>query len=159
MTFDPGAILERLVDGGVDFVVIGGLAATLHGASLLTADLDIMYAREPANLRRLASVLSALHVRLRGAEELPLHVDAQLLRNGDRFTFTSTLGDLDILATASGAAPYDEIRARAVELWMNDAYILVASLDDLIAMKRATARPKDQNKLAELLELRALMKE
>jgi hypothetical protein len=156
MTFDPGAILERLVGGGVDFVVIGGLAATMHGASLLTADLDIMYAREPANLRRLASVLSKLHVCLRGAEELPLHVDAQLLRNGDRFTFTSTLGDLDILATASGAAPYDEIRARSIELQMGDAHVLVANLDDLIAMKRAIGRPKDQNKLAELLELREL---
>jgi hypothetical protein len=115
MTFDPGAILERLVDGGVDFVVIGGLAATLHGASLLTADLDIMYAREPANLRRLASILSDLHVRLRGAEDLPLHVDAQLLRNGDRFTFTSTLGDLR-LQSSNPASVVDRLIGRGPEI-------------------------------------------
>jgi hypothetical protein len=159
MIFDPGAILERLVDGGVDFVVIGGLAATMYGASLLTADLDIMYARDPANLTRLAGVLSNLKVRLRGAEDLTLRVDAQFLRNGDRFTFTSELGDLDILATATGAAPYGDIRARAVGLTLGEARVLVADLDDLIAMKRATGRPKDENKLAELLELRGLMEE
>lgn len=154
---DPIALLGRLADGGVDFVVIGGLAATIHGAALPTQDLDIMYDRGLDNLERLAAVLDGLSVKLRGAEELALRVDTRLLRNGDRFTFTSPLGDLDILATADGAAPYTEVKARALRLAIGPYRVAVASLDDLIAMKRAAGRPKDLPKLAELLELRDLM--
>jgi len=155
--FDPLALLGRLIEGDVDFVVIGGLAATIHGAALPTQDLDIMYDRSPANLEHLAAVLDGLSVRLRGAEDLLLRIDAGLLRNGDRFTFTSPLGDLDILATAQGAAPYPEIKARAAWLDIGPHHAAVASLDDLIAMKRAAGRPRDMPKLAELLELRDLM--
>lgn len=155
--YDPLALLGRLVAGDVDFVVIGGLAATIHGAAIPTQDLDIMYERSPANLERLAAVLAGLSVRLRGAEDLPLRVDAGLLRNGDRFTFTSPLGDLDILATADGAAPYAELKARAVSLDVGPYRVSIASLDDLIAMKRAAGRAKDMPKLAELLELSDLM--
>jgi hypothetical protein len=153
---DPIALLGRLVEGGVDFIVIGGLAATIHGAALPTEDVDILYDRSPSNLERLAAVLEGLPVRLRGAEDLPLRVDAALLRNGDRFTFTSPLGDLDILATADGAQPYGELKARAQWLEIGSHRVAVASLDDLIAMKRAAGRPKDIPKLTELLELREL---
>ena len=145
-TFDARALLERLLAGNVDFIVIGGVAAALHGGSLVTADLDIMYERSSGNLQRLAEVLRSLNVRLRGAEELPLTVDAALLRNGDRFTFTSQAGDIDCLATADGAAPFPDLKARAVRQPLNAGAILVASLPDLITMKRAVNRPKDQNK-------------
>jgi hypothetical protein len=111
------------------------------------------------NPERLAAVLDGLSVQLRGAEDLPLHVDAALLRNGDRFTFTSSLGDLDILATADGAAPYPEIKARVRWLDIGPHRVAVASLHDLIAMKRAAGKPKDVPKLAELLELRDLTEE
>ncbi|HZS93415.1 MAG TPA: hypothetical protein VFA78_01335 [Chloroflexota bacterium] len=154
--FDPLAILGRLVEGDVDFVIIGGLAATIHGAAIPTRDLDVMYDREPANLERLAAVLAGLSVRLRGAEDVPLRVDARLLRNGDRFTFTTPFGDIDILATADGAASYGDVRERAQLLDIGPYRVRVASLDDLIDMKRGANRPKDEPKLAELLELRDL---
>jgi len=157
--FDPFDLLKRLTDAQVDFVVIGGLAATIHGASLPTVDLDIIYERSGPNLDRLAKVLNELRVRLRGAEDLPLHVDARLLHAGDRFTFTSDLGDLDILATADGAAPYAEIKARAATVMLGSHVVLTASLDDLILMKQVTGRVKDRAKLAELLELRELIED
>lgn len=157
--FDPVPLLGRLIDGKVDFVLIGGLAATIHGASLPTLDVDIMYSAKPANLTRLARVLEALPVRLRGAEDVSVHVDDRLLRHGDRFTFVSPYGDLDVLATSDGAAPYGEVKARAV--WLNiGAYrVPVASLDDLIAMKQGAGRPKDVPKLHELAELKNLQEE
>lgn len=154
--FDPLELIGRLTEGNVDFVIIGGLAATIHGAAIPTRDLDIMYDRALDNLDRLSAVLDEMSVRLRGAEDLAVHVDARLLRNGDRFTFTSTLGDLDILATADGAPPYKELAERAARVEIGPYRVAVASLDDLIAMKRAAGRPKDIPKLAELLELRDL---
>lgn len=155
--FDPEPLIRRLIDGQVDFVVIGGLAATLLGAVLPTYDLDIIYERSRPNLDRLAEVLRSLNVRLRGAEDIPLRVDALLLRNGDAFTFATRSGDFDILATATGAPSYDELARRAVAIPLFGATIKVASLDDLIAMKRTTGRAKDVLKLAELLELRKLV--
>jgi hypothetical protein len=157
--FDPVALLGRLVDGDVDFVAIGGLAATIHGAALPTIDLDIMYDRTPSNIERLASVLASLSVRLRGAEDVSVHVDARLLQAGDRFTFTTPLGDLDILATAEGAPPFRTVREHAIRVNVGPYVISAASLDDLIAMKRAAGRPKDVVKLAELLKLQELAEE
>lgn len=76
--FDVGALLERLASEGVDFVIIGGMAATLHGGSFITADLDIVYEPSRPNLEKLASVLGSFNVRLRGAEELAIRVDTSL---------------------------------------------------------------------------------
>ena len=87
--FDPEPLIRGLIAERIDFIVIGGLAATLMGAVLPTYDLDIMYERSRSNLDRLADVLRSFDVRLRGAEDLPLRVDALLLRNGDAFTFNN----------------------------------------------------------------------
>jgi hypothetical protein len=156
VTFDPTSLLGRLVEGDVDFVVIGGLAATIHGAALPTVDLDVMYERTPPNLERLAGVLQRLSVRLRDAEEVNVEVDARLLKAGDRFTFTSPLGALDIFGSAEGALSYAQVRRDALRVRVGTYTVSVASLNDLIAMKRATGRPKDAAKLAELIELRKL---
>jgi hypothetical protein len=157
--FYPREILKRLSDAEVDFVVIGGLAAILHGGALPTLDLDIVYGRSRDNLERLAAVLRSLDVRLRGGEDLPLRVDARLLRNGDRFTFTSAFGDFDCMATADGAPSFDVLKARSVEQEVDTYRIQVARVDDLIDMKRAAGRAKDVPKLAELVELKRLVQE
>jgi len=81
--FDPQEIIARLVGEGVDFVIIGVVAATLQGAELPTLDLDITYGHSRENLERLAASLRSINVRLRGAEDVPLYVDALLLRNKD----------------------------------------------------------------------------
>lgn len=156
-TYDPLPLIERLIQCGVEFVIIGGVAATLQGAELPTTDLDVMYSRDRQNLANLAAALQSLDVRLRGAEDLKVTVDAILLRNGDAFTFATALGDFDIMATATGAPLYDELAKRATIVKMATYQVKVAGLDDLIAMKRSTGRAKDVLKLAELLELRKLV--
>jgi hypothetical protein len=157
--YDPLPLIERLIQHRVEFVIVGGVAATLQGAELPTTDLDVMYSRDRQNLANLATALQSLAVRLRGAEELNLTVDAILLRNGDAFTFATSLGDFDVMATATGAPMYDELAKRATVFPMATYQVKVASLDDLIAMKRTTGRAKDVPKLAELLELRKLVQE
>lgn len=157
--FDPLELIGRLVEQEVEFVVIGGMAATIRGAEIPTLDLDIVYRHARDNLERLAAALQTLDVRLRGAEDVPFRVDAIVLRNGDRFTFATPFGDFDCMATADGAPTYAELKNRASEETVGSYRVRVASLDDLIAMKQTTGRTKDIPKLAELIELRRLVEQ
>ena len=155
--FDPERLLRSLADQEVRFVLIGGWAAKLQGSPTVTADVDICYAREAANLDRLAAALSEFEVRLRGIEdEVPFTLDARSLRAGELFTLTSVVGDIDLIASPAGSGGFDALEANADTLELGDLRIRVASLDDLIAMKRAAGRPKD---LVEVEILEALKQE
>jgi hypothetical protein len=95
--------VQALCDAGVDFVVIGGLAATLHGSAQVTYDLDICYSRALANLHRLIDALAPFHPRPRGIPfGLPFVWDAATLRNGTVFTLQTDLGEIDLLAEVTG---------------------------------------------------------
>lgn len=142
--YDPERVLAKLLQHGVRFVVIGGVAAALHGSPMLTADVDISYERTPENLDRLADALAELNARLRGIEEdLPFEPDARALRSGSNFTFTTDLGDLDVIGWPDGISSYEELVRDAVPMRIGRQEVLVASIDDLIRMKRAAGRPKD----------------
>jgi hypothetical protein len=142
--FDPGALLDVLASHGVDFVLIGGLAGIAHGSAYNTVDMDIAYARDEANLERLATALRAMGASLRGAPAgLPLQLDATTLRSGMNFTFTTRFGAFDILGEATGAPSFEELRAAGRNVDIRGRRVRVASLDHLIAMKEAAGRPKD----------------
>ena len=139
-----GGALRALTDGGVRFVLIGGVAARVQGSPTLTRDLDICYARDPANLEATAGVLDRAHARLRGvAEDVPFRLDARSLRAGDTLTFVTDFGDLDILGRPSGTLGYEDLVKDAQPLDLGGFVVLVASVDDLIRMKLAAGRPKD----------------
>jgi predicted nucleotidyltransferase len=142
--FRPAALLARLVDGGVDFVIIGGVAVVLQAQPRFTKDLDICYAPDPANLERLGGVLTGLNARLRGIdEEIPFVADARMLRQTQVLTLTTDDGDLDLLVDPSGAPPYAELRADADLLDVAGIEVRVASIEHLTAMKHAAGRPQD----------------
>lgn len=142
--FDPGELLGVLARTGVRFVLIGGWAAVLQGSPTTTVDVDICYERTPANLERLATALAVLDVRLRGfPPDLPFAIDARALRSGAMFTLTTRVGDLDLLGAPAGVQGYEDLARSAVALDLDGATILVASVEDLIRMKRAAGRPKD----------------
>lgn len=153
--FRPGEILRVLQDAEVDFVVIGGLASQAHGSSSLTGDLDICYERSPVNLARLSGALRQLAAIRRGDEALArIPLDARALRSGDVFTTSTRFGILDLLGNPDPGLTYAELRERASRVPLHRRSVWVASLDDLIAMKRAAGRPKDRIELEILGALR-----
>jgi hypothetical protein len=138
-------LLEPLVRHGVDFVLIGGMAGIAHGSNYPSFDLDVVYARDRANIGRLVSALAELEVRLRGAPpELPFIVDERTIENGANFTFVTPNGDLDVLGDVAGVKDYRVLAAEAEEKSIAGVPVRVASIDHLIAMKRAANRPKDR---------------
>ena len=155
--FQPDVILQALIAHGVEFVVVGGLAAQAHGSPSLTGDLDVCYSRGRENLERLAAVLEELVAIRRGlpadTPRMP-PLDARTLRAGGLFTLTTSAGDFDLLANPDPDLDFDRLKRTAVATAVAGQPVLVASLDDLIAMKRAAGRPKDRIELEILGALR-----
>ena len=149
--------LKVLLDGGVEFVVIGGVAMYAHGSAQLTRDLDICYERSRLNMERLAAALRPYQPRLRGArEDLPFHLDALTLTNGVNFTLTTDLGDLDLIGEVVGLGQYSSVQASSITLDLFGRSCRVLTLDGLIQAKRATGRSRDAAAVAELEALREL---
>ena len=143
--FDPLRALRTLVDRGVRFVLIGGYAGALRGSPVITGDVDVCYARDGENLERLAGALGVLDARLRGAPpDVPFRLDARTLRAGDHFTFTTSAGPVDILGTPAGTKGFADLDGGATDEVIDGLTIRVASIEDLIRMKRASGRAKDR---------------
>ena len=148
-------ILRALLDAHVEFVLIGGLAAQVHGSPSLTGDVDICHSLQGENLERLATALAELHASRRMMPAgVHAPVDAHALRAGDVFTLSTTFGDLDALAHPDPGLSYEALKAGAISVTFLGVPVLVASLDDLMAMKRAAGRPKDRIELEILGALR-----
>jgi len=138
-------LLGPLIAYGVDFVMIGGQAGISHGSSYPSYDLDVLYARGRDNVERLVSALKEIGVRLRGApKDVPFVLDVRTIENGANFTFITPFGDFDVLADAAGIPSYDELKSAAVDREVFGHIVKVASIDHLIAMKRAAGRTKDK---------------
>lgn len=155
---DFAAVIEVLASGEVRFVLIGGLAMVVHGNAYITEDIDLCYSRDSVNLDRLASALAPLHPRLRvPSEGGPFRWDVSTLLAGADFKLTSDVGDIDLLSQVAGIDSFDGLRERAEELELCGNRVRVASIDDLIAMKKAAGRLGDQLHLMSLAALKRLI--
>jgi hypothetical protein len=154
---DVEGMLRRLTEAGVDFVVIGGIAMLLHGSSRLTRDLDIVFAADEGNLEALCRVLVGLEARLREiTEDVPFVPDSGTLRNVQLLTLDTAAGWLDVHREVDGAPRYDVLRRHAERMDLGDFSVLVASPDDMIAMKLAAGRPVDLIDVDELQAIKRL---
>ncbi len=143
-SYHPAALVQALVDGNVDFVVIGGVAVVLQAMPRFTKDLDICYSTSKDNLDALGSVLVALKARLRGIpEDVPFVPDARALRQTQILCLTTPVGDIDLLASPEGAPTYRTLSRRADIMELAGLSVRIASIDDMLAMKRAAGRPQD----------------
>lgn len=148
---DFARLLAALDDGGVEFIVIGGFAATAHGSAHVTVDLDVVYARSPQNIARLSRALEPLNPYLRGAPPgLPFRFDAATIERGLNFTLRTTAGDLDVLGEATGRGTYEALVPHSERRQVFGRETLIVDLETLIRLKRAAGRPKDLERIAEL---------
>jgi hypothetical protein len=148
--FDPANILQELNRAGVEYVVIGGIAATLHGCPEQTYDLDILYAPTEDNRRRLLLALNAM-----GAEwEAPL--TPLVLQRQYVFSLNTKFGDLDIFTSAAGITDYATAVSSAENFRWREIEAKVLDLDTLIISKETAGdrNPRKQAALAFLKEIR-----
>ncbi len=144
-------VVHALVDAGVDFTIIGGWCAILHGSANVTNDLDVCYSRKRENLKRLAGALAPFHPRLRDLPgDLPFVWDVATLRNGTDFTLSTDFGGIDLLAEVNGLGGFEEVMASSVLLHAFDRDVWTLDLPSLIKAKRAAGREKDLRALPEL---------
>ena len=146
--------LPLLLRHGVRFILIGGGAATVHGSARITYDVDVVYARDADNVKRLVAALSTCQPYLRGAPPgLPFRWDERTIHSGLNFTLTTTLGDVDLLGEVVGGGNYEQLLPFTEELTAFGITCRVVTLERLIQLKRAAGRPKDLEAIAELQAL------
>lgn len=138
-------LIERLDAAGVDYVVVGGLAVNAWGHLRGTGDLDIVPEPGPANLDRLAGLLEALNGKVEvGDRTLTAGAIRTFLAAGDRTLVSTDLAPVDVLQGLAPVPRYADLRADAVDVDLEGVTIPVCSLETLLAMKRASSRPRDQ---------------
>lgn len=154
---DFPALLSKLTEYGVEFIVVGGAAANAHGVARLTFDLDIVYGRTPENICRLVSAILPMKPYLRGAPPgLPFRLDERTVASGLNFTLITNLGELDLLGEITGGGGYDMLLPHAVQLDIFGVRCECLGIEKLIEVKNAAGRPKDFESMA---ELKALLRE
>jgi len=148
---DFARLLGALHEGGVECIVVGGLAATIHGSARLTQDVDVSYARSTSNLQRVVLALAPLEPYLRGAPlGLPFEWSVATLRAGLNFTLTTAAGDIDLLGDIPGGGRYDELLPHTIVVELFGHEVRCLDLAALIRAKRAAGRPRDLEAIAEL---------
>ena len=149
--FELAQLLGR---AGVDFVIIGGIAIRSHGGNYITEDLDICYSRTNDNLKKIAEVLAPLRPRPRGFDnELPYVFDWTTLQHGTNFTFTTSMGDIDLIGEVKGIGGYVDLTQEAIAVDLDGIKTYVLSIPALIRAKEAADRPKDKPGLQVLYAL------
>ena len=150
-------ILKALVAANVRFVVIGGVAATIHGSARFTNDIDICYDTAPDNVARLAKLLLKWKAYLRGVEPgLPFILDERTFRITPVMTLTTEKGAIDVLDVVPGVGDFNAVLSESELVRIGATEFRSLTLDALIASKRAVRRPKDIEQLIELEALREL---
>ena len=151
---DLAALLTALADAGAEFVIVGGVAATIHGSSRLTQDVDLVYSRADENIARLVAALQPYRPYLRGVPPgLPFDWSAATLQRGLNFTLTTSLGDVDLLGEITGGGRYEDVLAHSVAVELFGRRHRCLDLEWLIRTKRAAGRPRDLEAIAELERL------
>jgi hypothetical protein len=154
--FQPRLVIDVLNRHGVRYVLIGGVAATLHGSPLRTGDTDVCPDVRPDNLERLAAALRELKARIRteGIEGgLPFACDAAFLSRFTLINLETEAGDVDVSFEPSGTKGYDDLVASVSSFDLDGSIAPTAALLDIIRSKTAANRQKDLESLPVLEEL------
>jgi hypothetical protein len=148
-------LLKHLTEHHVEFVLIGGMAATVHGSSVVTEDVDLCTHFSLANVERILAALDGLHPRQRMTPDRPaLSADASTYVGWRNLYVVTDLGQLDLLGQVTGVGDYSALRQHAISIDLGEFTCWVMGVDDLIRSKIALGRPKDLRVAKELEALR-----
>lgn len=157
MSDDFSDLLERLVDAGVDFVVVGGFAGIVHGSSYITQDIDICCDFSPTNLLSIQQALSDLHpVHRMTPTRKKLDLTGETSGRFKNLYLDTDIGQLDCLSFITGVGGYEDVKQASEEVKVDRVGLRVLSLDGLIKAKKAMNRPRDKQMLRELEAIRKL---
>lgn len=152
--------IKALTKSEVEFVIIGGLAISVHSSGYVTKDLDFCYPRTTENLEKIVSAFAQFSPRLRGfPKELPFIWDERTLSNGMNFTLETSIGDIDMLGEVAGIGNFDEVKKESVLAILFNCEVRILTIEGLIKAKRAARRMKDLLVLPELEALQELLSE
>ena len=145
------SLIPLLAENEIEFIIVGGAAATAHGSARLTLDLDVVYGRSEENIERIVDALRPIQPYLRGAPPgLPFDWSVETIQKGLNFTLITKLGALDLLGEIVGGGGYEQLKSKTIKIEVAGAECLCLSLEQLITVKRAAGRPKDVETIAEL---------
>jgi hypothetical protein len=154
---DYFSLIKLLAVANVEFIIVGGAAATAHGSTRLTEDLDVVYKRDSENIRKLVKALTSIEPYPRDAPAgLPFKWDEATVSNGLNFTLRTSLGPLDLFGEITLGGSYEKLLPHSIELEIRDGRYLCLGLKRLIEVKRAAGRAKD---LAVAAELETILQE
>jgi predicted nucleotidyltransferase len=153
---EPEAAFRALVEEGVEFVLIGGLAATVHGASRVTLDIDICFRQELGNCVRLARALGRLAAEIFPPRQPPVEITAELLHRYKMLHLRTAAGRLDLLSAVPGLGRFEDLAGGATSIEVLGLTVPVLSLEQLIRSKTALDQPKDREHLDQLLAIQRL---
>jgi predicted nucleotidyltransferase len=150
---DVGELLRRLVDAGVEFIVVGGAAAVLHGAPITTEDLDIVHRRTPENVSRLKNLLQELNAHVRELANRQLVPQESALLGEGHVLLSTRLGPLDCLGALVDGRGFEDLVSHSESFADEGAEFRVLDLSTLIDIKTKTGRAKDRLMLPVLVAL------
>jgi hypothetical protein len=154
----PRELLTALNKTGVDYVLIGGLAATLQGTTRVTSDMDVAYATDGRNVERLCDVINQFEPQrmLLGRPHGAITLTPDLLKREPRLQLSTTIGEIDLLRDVDGFRSYSAIKtlSEPFEVPEGGGTARILSIEGLLKAKRAMRRPKDEQDIVELEALK-----
>lgn len=159
--FQPVELLRVLVTHDVEFVLVGGLGATIHGSPYATVDADVVPHRGRSNLDRLSAALRALGARVyvSAEETIPFDHDGRSLGDAEVWNLSTKFGGLDVTFVPLGTKGYVDVAEKAETIDIGQLEVRVAALEDIVRSKAAADREKDRVVLPTLRRLMELQVE
>ena len=146
-------IIEALLKNEVEFIIVGGVCAVLHGAPVTTFDLDLVHSRSSENIRRLLSVLNELDAYYRTREDLRIRPDEKGLTLPGHHLLMTNAGPLDLLGTIGDSEDYNDLLKDTEVIEISGKKILLQSLESLIKIKQFLGAEKDKAMMPLLLRI------
>lgn len=150
---DLNALLDGLVASGVEFILVGGLAAVAQGAPITTMDADIVHRQTPDNVNRLLTFLRSVDARHRRPDDKIIEPEERDLIGPGHALLATRFGPLDVLGAIEQGRGYDELMADAEEINFRGRKMRILNLETLVALKRLSKAPRDRHLLPILEEV------